>query len=436
MCKTIITQPTILHSFGTHKISKKLSEISKLLDRDNSFYFKIADSMDIKETNFGRKGMTLESTIRCCILKQFLQSPYEYLAFQISDSESIRAFAKLPDGLEPKKSALQSNISMLSIEALVLINEIILKMAKDLKIENGKKVRVDTTAVATNVMTPSDSGLLYKSICKCVEMMEQTGGIYHNHTKVSKKLFTSIRNCRGKEKRARLYKELMKYASKTLFYMNNILSDKSLDVNLSISSSMEYYSEMLIRIISQTHRRVVLGETVPAADKVSSLFEDHTDIIRKGGRETVFGHKVNFATGVSGLVLAVDMPRGNPSDFDLLIPALKMVKDFYGYSPKQVAADGGYASQNNLDAAKDLGVKNVAFHKRRGLKVEEMCQSNWLYKKLLRFRAGIEGNISHLKRVFGVGRCNWSGWEGFQKYIMASVIAYNLKILAAQLTTQ
>lgn len=406
MSKTIITQPTILHSFGTHKMAKELEAISNILDQDPSFYFKIAESMNIKETYFGRKGMTLESTVRCCIIKQLLQIPYKPLSFYISDSESIRAFAKLPDGLEPKKSALQSNISRLSLEALTFINQTILGIANDLNVETGKKVRIDTTAVATNVITPSDSGLLYKSISKCVEMMEQTEGKFQNHTRIAKKLFTSIRNCRGKEKRAVFYKELMKYASKTLSYVNGILSNKSLEIKVSTSIAMEYYLEMLVRIISQTHRRIVLEESVPVEDKVTSLFEDHTDIIRKGGRETVFGHKVNFVTGVSGLVLAVDMPRGNPSDFDLMIPALKMVKDFYGYSPKQVAADGGYASLANLDAAKNMGVENVAFHKRRGLKVEDMCQSNWFYKKLLKFRAGIEGNISHLKRAFGVGLCS------------------------------
>ena len=98
--------------------------------------------------------------------------------------------------------------------------------------------------------------------------------------------------------------------------------------------------------------------------------------------------------------------------------------------PRQVAADGGYAKGANLEAAKELGVKDMAFNKKRGLAIEDMVKSNWVYRKLKNFRAGIEGNISCLKRAYGLGRCNWKGLDHFKSYIWSSVVAYNLTLMA------
>ena len=98
--------------------------------------------------------------------------------------------------------------------------------------------------------------------------------------------------------------------------------------------------------------------------------------------------------------------------------------------PRQAAFDGGFASKDNLKWAKGKGIKDVAFAKKRGLKVENMVRSSWVYKQLRRFRAGIEGCISTLKRVFGLRRCGWSGWAHFQQYVQLSVVTFNLVVLA------
>ena len=103
--------------------------------------------------------------------------------------------------------------------------------------------------------------------------------------------------------------------------------------------------------------------------------------------------------------------------------------EHYGTVPRQMAADGGYASQNNLTEAKGRGVKDVAFHKKRGLKVEEMTKSQWVYRKLRNFRAGIEAGISWLKRSYGLGRCTWKGLAHYQSYVWSAVVAHNLALL-------
>ena len=165
---------------------------------------------------------------------------------------------------------------------------------------------------------------------------------------------------------------------------------------------MRAWRELLARVVEQAKRRVSDGETVPAAEKVVSLFEPHTDIIRKGGRATRYGHKINLSTGRSALVLDVVVESGNPADSERCLPMLRRHVAAYRRPPQRVAFDGGYASRANLRDAKQLGVEHVMFHKKRGLKANDMSPSAWIYDQLKRFRAGVEAGISYLKRCFGV----------------------------------
>lgn len=103
---------------------------------------------------------------------------------------------------------------------------------------------------------------------------------------------------------------------------------------------------------------------------------------------------------------------------------------FYGQAPLQAAADGGYASRTNLSQAKAWGVRDMAFHKKAGLRIEDMVKSHWVYRKLRNFRAGIEAGISCLKRAYGLGHCTWRGLDHFKAYVWSSVVAYNLALLA------
>ena len=188
-------------------------------------------------------------------------------------------------------------------------------------------------------------------------------------------------------------------------------------------------------MIEQTQRRVIAGERVPSEEKVVSLFEPHTDIIVKGGRDIQYGHKLTLTSGVSGLVLDVVVESGNPSDKACLMPMLKRHADHYGKPPTQLAADGGYASRDNLNQAKAFGVQEVAFHKRVGLAVQEMTSDRWLYRKLRNFRAGIEAVISYLKRCFGLSRCNWKGFGHFKAYVQSAVFTHNLVVLTQRLAS-
>ena len=187
---------------------------------------------------------------------------------------------------------------------------------------------------------------------------------------------------------------------------------------------------LIERVIVQTGRRVFDGEAVPASEKLVSLFEPHADIIVKGGREVQYGHKLNLATGKSGLILDVVIETGNPADAERFLPMLDRHIARSGVPPRQIAADGGYASRANLAQAKARGVSDVAFHKKCGIAIAEMVKSRWVYRRLRNFRAGIEAGISCFKRAYGAARCTWRGLDHFKAYVWSAVVAHNLVLFA------
>ena len=121
---------------------------------------------------------------------------------------------------------------------------------------------------------------------------------------------------------------------------------------------------------------------------------------------------------------------GNPADSERLLPMLERHIALYGQAPRQAAADGGFASRDNLRQAKARGVREMAFPKKGGLRIEDMVRSRWVYRKLRNFRAGIEADISCLKRAYGLARCTWRGLGRFRAYVWSSVVADNLALLA------
>jgi IS5 family transposase len=185
-----------------------------------------------------------------------------------------------------------------------------------------------------------------------------------------------------------------------------------------------------MRVVDQTVRRVLKGEKLPASEKVVSFFEEHSDIIVKGRRDTQYGHKVFLTGGASNLILDCLIERGNPADSDRYQDLLERHKEQFGRAPRQVSADGGFAPRKSLAFAQNGEVKDAVFAKKQGLTVIEMAKSAWVDKMLRNFRAGIQAGISTLTGVFGLDRCTWSGWGGFKQYVWSSIVSYNLLVMA------
>jgi len=420
--------------------------MSALLDAMPEIYDLVAQdliALDTKKT--GRQGLSVESIVRCGILKQTHQITYDELAFFLEDSQSYQAFARIT-GCPPKKSSLQETISLLSADTWESINQLLLKQALEQKIENGKLVRIDSTVTETNIHEPSDSSLLWDCVRVMTRLLDAAQTLastqdikYSGHQRRAKKRAHQIIGDNAKKRKGH-YKDLLKVTKQVLNYLQSAQENVPLYAGFFHEcerwhGEVEELIPLVLKVINQTERRVIHGEKVPASEKIFSLFETHTDIIIKGSRKIEYGHKLNLTTGKSGLILDLVVESGNPGDSSQLMPMLERQVEIYGKPPRQAAADGGYASKENIEKAKKLGVNDIAFHKKKGILVSDMVKSDWVYRKLKNFRAGIESQISCLKRAYGLTRCTWKGLERFKAFVWSGAFAYNLALLSKRLAT-
>jgi len=442
MRKRLHHQLPLVHPFIAHEHARELEVISDILDSDPGIVDLVyADLVrGVKQTDTGRCGMSAEQVLRALIIKQMNGFSYEELAFHLADSCSYRAFCRL--GIAERtlpKSTLQRNIKRIRAETLERINRRLVSYARGAGIEGGRKVRVDCTVTETNIHQPSDSSLLWDCVRVLTRLLlwgrEMVDVPVTDHRRRAKRRALGIRNARTKKDRIRYYRDLLKVSHKTVGMAERMVralgeSELARCAAADLAVELRLFLQRAQRIISQTERRVLNGEQVPAREKIVSIFEAHTDIIVKDRRDTLYGHKLCLATGASGLVLDCVVEEGNPADSTLAVDMVSRQKTLYKHVPRQVAFDGGFTSSTNLREIKGLGVKDVAFTKKRGLKVTEMVKSSWVYKRLRHFRAGMEGIISFLKRCFGMDRCMWCGLPSFRSYVWSSVVTANLLLMA------
>jgi IS5 family transposase len=327
------------------------------------------------------------------------------------------------------------------------IHQILIQDALARQADTADRVRIDTTPVPTKIHAPSDSTLLYDGVRVLTRLCKQarthTGfRDFHVHTRVAKRRMIAIQYTKPREKaqRTALYQDLLAATQQTLgeseaalLHCLSIQADHTSSRLDSLVRALTTMTALVLKVIDQTERRVLRHESVPATEKVVSLFEPHTDILVKDHRDTIYGHKICLTEGPSRHILDCNILHGNPPDSTLAIAPLRRLMEQYNVLPTQVAYDGGFASADNLHDIRGLGIPDVCFTKSRGLPQDAMVEDPHVYRALRRFRAGIESAISRLKRAFGLARCGWKGEAGFQRYVYARVVTANLMILAQQL---
>jgi IS5 family transposase len=446
-------QLPLMASVIEHPRAKELEQISQILDSIPTINEMVLQDLSRDGTNpTGAEGMTAEQIVRAAIIKKTEGFSYEELAFHLADSITYRAFCRIGIAHKTfKKSALCRNIKSVSPETWEAIDRLIVAYGEDQEIEKGKQSRIDCTVVLTNIHEPKDSSLLWdcvrvitRILLQIDERFEGAKIAFSDHTKRAKRRMMGVLNAKNEKVRKRQYEDLLKVTEKTVGYAETAIpmlealpltGAMDMVAALSMAQELKRIQPLAQKIMDQTIRRVIHDEKVPANEKVVSIFEPHTDIIVKDRRDTFYGHKVCLSGGPSNLITDCLIVEGNPADVTLTTTMLDRHREIYGRFPVKAALDGGFASKENLRVAKGNGVKDVCFSKKRGLKEEEMCKSPWVYKRLRRFRAGIESGISWLKRSLGLDRCTWKSFRSFKSYVWASIVSANLLTLARKLLT-
>jgi IS5 family transposase len=263
---------------------------------------------------------------------------------------------------------------------------------------------------------------------------------FANRKRKSKRLCYQIALVKGPKadkKRRKLYRRLIKVANEVFDMGCRCYGQLSGCEDVPTEYwQLDHYLTMMAPAIDQCERRILKGEKVDACEKIVSIFEDHTDIIRRGksSSPTEFGHKVLFTAGKTGLITQYQVLRGNPGDGDFLPQIIETHKHQFGRAPHSISADRRFFSEDNESAAYREGVKQVSICKPgyRNKQRKQIEKERW-FKNLQKFRAGIEGIISTLMRGYGLKRCIWKGWEAFKRYVALSVVTFNLRKIAVLL---
>ena len=428
-----------------HPQARELEEIDLILEKNATIIDLVHQDLcrgrNLRDT--GANGLSAEQVLRAAIIKQMFGFSYELLPFHLADSNSLRKFCRM--GIVDKcfkKSALAKNIKRISGTTWEQINRILVAHSCQEEVEKGRQVRIDCTVVESNIHSPRDSTLLFNGVrvlARLLETIRQEGVsvVFTDHCRRAKRRMQAVQYAKKEKQRLAAYRDLLKLTENTVGYAQAAipLVERLAGLEaMALGAELKQYIDLTRQVIEQTERRVLKGEKVPASEKIVSIFEPHTDIIVKDRRETYYGHKVCLCVGTSNLITDCLITEGNPADSELTLKMLDRQNDLYGRYPLKVALDGGFASKANLAAAKERQIKDVCFSKKRGLEVEEMCRSQWVYNRLRRFRAGVESIISWIKRSLGFDRCTWKGQDSFVSYVWLSAVTANLMTLARSKT--
>ena len=421
-------------------LDPELAFIDTILNENPRLYEIIApDIMELsKGSKVGRQDSpTVEQVVRAALYKEIKKLDYRELEYAQEDSRICGVFIKLEERSPFSFEMFQKYISKIRAENLrALMVEINRIMMQEEGIEDGRRLRADSTAVETDIHYPTNNSLIWdciKTSHRLLKKLEETGKIkkVRNYRKQGKKNEFKINNTKKKEKRGEIFEKQLKLLRTSVNQVKRVVGEIMVGGDLGVISIVAELKGLLPKmekVYDISYRHELLGESVPNREKIFSIYEDHTDILVKGAREAAFGHKVNLATGRSNLILDCEIVNGNPRDSTLYEGVLERVRSEYGIRPRDMVTDGGYASLSNQEKAKEYGIVNIVFNKLVG-SLKNVVSSVQMETRLKKWRSGMEAVISNLKRGFHLFRCEWKGRDHFDAKVLWSVIAYNIRVM-------
>src|SRR3974390_999342 len=441
------------------RLEPLLKAISEFLDTQAELIERIRRDLirNLKKPGSGRCGLMPSQILRWLGLMRVKNWDYRELRERIADGLTLRQFTDFYCAPVPKHDAFQRSFVRLTPQTLKASNELVIRAAVELGLEDGAKLRVDTTVVQTDIHHPTDNTLLWDVVrvitrlvgrlAKSLELRRIKG--FCNRTRSAKRRMYEIQRMTTRQRHEHqtgTYCALIGIAEEVVGNARAALeTTRSMcgtDVFAALAieelrKQIEHFCELGSRVIDQARRRVLGGEQVPNDQKIYSIFEPHTDLIKRGKVRTPveFGHKVFLAESAQGLITHYEILRRNPNDEQHVARSLQSHKRAFGHAPELYGGDRVFYSEANVALCQQEGVRLESIPQRGGQKTAERAayEKSEEFKKGQRFRAGIEGRISVLFRGRGMKRCLAEGIERFELLVGAAVLVNNLLKIAARL---
>ncbi len=402
----------------------------------------------------GRPGMAPDRLLRCCVMKHLKGWSFRDLERELRSNLVYRRFTRFDAEATPDFTTFSRTFALLSPKVTERIHQRVVGLAREQGVAQGRKLRTDTTAVESNVHYPTDSSLLGDGIrvlsrslqriaaeCKngALEVVDHGRAVKHRLLEISRaaKCLTEANQQRMRDsyqKLVGLTRGVVRQASDAVQRWSKgrlKVVGKFLLVEAQIGQ-LRHFLPLVEKVMTQTKERV-WGGNCHVEGKVLSLFEPHTEVIRKGKahKPNEFGRLMRIDEVENGIVSGYQVLPGNPDDTTAWMPALEQHQACFGRAPQMATADRGFFSAQNERAAQALGVKKVALPARGHLTAKRAKQQKqrW-FRRALRWRAGCEATISNLKHPFAMWRASYKGNSGFQRYVGWCVITKNLFSIA------
>jgi len=401
-----------------------------------------------KSQTRGRTQTPAEVALRLLILKHVRNWSYDTLEREVRANLVYRAFTRIGDEKVPDAKTLARLGQTIGPEVIGKLHGRLMELARERGLVQGRKMRVDTTVVETNIHYPTDSSLLgdgARVLTRTMKKVEKASGglkkrIRDRMRSVNKKVMAialagRLKGPEGEERRVERYRELLSLTRKILHQAEGVLEETE---KLSgrrragrlqpLRAILETMSGRVRQVIRQTKARVFQGIT-QYPNKILSIFEPHTEIIRKGktSKPNEFGNMVKVQEAENQIITHYEVFAERPEDSQLLVPAVEQHQRQFGRPPRMVAADTGFYSLKNERTIQAMGVRRVAVPSRSTKSSERRTlQRTRGFRSGQRWRTGCEGRISVLKRRHGLNRCRYRGFEGMQRWVGLGVIADNV----------
>lgn len=401
-----------------------------------------------KSKTRGRPSTTAEVVLRMLLLKHMRGWSYEDVTREVRANLVYREFTGVGGGKVPDDKTMGRLARQLGPEAIEKLHRRTVAIAMEKEVVAGRRMRVDTTVVETNIHYPTDSTLMGDGVRVLTRVMKrvaaaagQAGTKFRDRSRSVKRRVLEIayaarnKSEKGQQKMKAAYGKLLEATSRVVGqakkFSEALAGQLEQDGQVALQKAKQQLDEMIPRVqqvMKQARERVLQGNT-RASNKILSVFEPDTEVIRKGkaSKPTEFGKMVKIQEAENQIVIHCEVFDQRPSDSDLLTPSIEKHQELLGRVPDLAAADAGFFSAANEAAAKQLGVKQVAVPSRstKSEKRKQEQKKRW-FKKAQKWRTGCEGRISILKRRHGLNRSRYKGTAGMKRWVGLGVLADNM----------